>query len=241
MPKNLQAMVTRIANELDRPLSDLAVDNATTFQTEIINAIRDAISDYEAQRFFFNDSDASALIPHPSIALVAGTEYYNFPTDAVGGTKLLEPHRDGVRVNSNGRWNYVQPVAWDEIEREQYEVTPTYKSWPRLYAIRNERIRVYPVPDQAYTLRLPGVVEFEEVSALTGGDGSDTKAVNPWLNVAEIMIRCNAKARLCRHVLYQPELIPNFERDEQMVFLGLQQQTNKSQSYKRIGSAWNQP
>ena len=61
-------------------------------------------------------------------------------------------------------------------------------------AVFDESLRLYPVPDAIYTIRLAGVF----VAAAPATDG---ETGNPWMTTAERLIRSRAKLELAIHVL----------------------------------------
>lgn len=173
MANDYAAMQARIADGVDD----------TDLTSQIKNAIQDAIKRYRGMRFWFNQVVGS------SFAVASAAEYVA-PALAVANIAVTEPLDtvDLLVIDDGTGANYreVVPVDNSYINAAQ---TGTVSGRPRHYALiadsAGTRIRFYPIPDQAYTAKLSGVIRFETLSA----DG-DT---NPWVVDAETMIRQAAK------------------------------------------------
>lgn len=159
-------MQTRIADELAR--SDLT--------SQIKLAILSAVSHYEGNRFWFNEGQATA-------STTDGTEYYAVPSDFQSVDSLR------ITVNGTTYTLEVRPWAWmDEVQSNAL-----YKGQPVYYAIYAEQLRLYPIPDATYTLKLSYLKSFTTLSA----DG-DT---NAWMVEGERLIRMRAKWDLFSNVI----------------------------------------
>lgn len=160
-------MIDRISDELQRP--DLTAQIRTSIKT--------AIDHYQTERFDWLEKRATAVT-------VANQALYSTPTDL----RLI----DVLKVTVNG---YDYPL----LERnwrwmEEVDVSPTvYTGAPTDWAYFDEQLRLYPVPDNAYTLTMSYIQKLDDVSA-----DSDT---NTFFTTGEQLIRCRAKWDMLTHVI----------------------------------------
>lgn len=169
----LAIMKARIADELAR-------DDLTS---QIAYAITDAITAYEDERFHFNESRATTF------PTVAGQEFYS-STDAaaIGNIQKI----DYVKVyvgNQPYDLRYERPDAMESLS-----VNGTQTGTPWAYTWYGSQFRVYPIPDQVYTVRIGASVKV-------AAPASDSEASNSWMTHAERLIRARAKLELALHVL----------------------------------------
>lgn len=165
-------MQTRIADELDR--SDLTA--------QIRKAILSAVAHYERKKFYFSETSFT-------FATVAGQEYYGTADAAAIATspslEILNGTFNGLRRELTKRpFEYI-----DEIST----IASTSRSQPFDWAYRAQQIRLYPIPDAAYTLTAFNIPRLTALSA-----DADT---NAWTNDAEELIRTHAKADLIENVI----------------------------------------
>ena len=160
-------MITRISDESLRP--DMA--------NQIKLCIQDAVAHYEVERFWFNQ------FRDRSFATVAGQEFYGAP-DHADIPHVLEFDALTLSVGST-RWplnkaGYVQIEDWN--------ADASSRGQPTHYAYWGQQIRLYPVPDNIYPVRLSGLFKLPTLVA----DGDQ----NAWTNDAEELIRNRAKSIL---------------------------------------------
>lgn len=166
-------MKTRIADELAR-------DDLTS---QIAYAITDAIAAYEDERFHFNESRATTF------PTVASQEFYG-STDAASIANIQKIDYVKVYVgNQPYDLRYERPDAMESLS-----VNGTQQGTPWAYTWYGNQIRVYPIPDQVYTIRIGASVKV-------AAPASDSEASNPWMTHAERLIRARAKLELALHVL----------------------------------------
>jgi hypothetical protein len=179
MANDLAQMRTRIVDELGQR-SDLV--------SQINYAITDAISFYQNERFIFNESRD---ITFPT---VAGQDFYGAAANAAIPTM----------------WSfdylvlYLGSIPWPIHRR-----TPEYVEFannnglvtgqPYNYAFYNKQIRLGPVPDNVYTIRVAGRITF-------AAPASDSEANNPWMVDAEKLIRSRAKYELALNVIFDSDM-----------------------------------
>jgi hypothetical protein len=160
---DLATLKSRIASELHR--SDLT--------TQIANAISDAIQHYQPRRFAFNQVRGT-------FNTVNGTEFYSDLTD-IGEI-------DCVTLTVNAR--KVPMSQWSYSEMEAVNTTTNTNGQPWAYSWYAEQIRLYPVPDDAYTVTVSYLRKIAEPAT----DATE----NEWTLEAEALIRNAAKKRICR-------------------------------------------
>jgi len=166
------AMKLRIGQEVER--SDLT-------DADLENAINAAITSYDRDRFYFNESRAYTF------DTVASQDIYTeADQEAIG--RLVKVDYLFVLIGDNPvRLVYRDPesVEWTNM------ATTISEGQPGWYTLYNESIRLYPIPSDVFTVRLAGV--FRPAAPAT-----DVETLNPWMMVskAERMIRQRAKAFL---------------------------------------------
>lgn len=200
----LAVMKARIESEVRR----------TNVSTQIANAITTAIEAYQTERFGFAETRAM------SFATVADQEFYDSDDDADLGklTKI-----DYVIFYQGDTEFPLIAKSPDFLERLSNNGTNT--GAPSCYAWYGNQLRLGPVPDQAYTVRIGGEWTI-------AAPASDAEASNPWMTTAERLIRCRAKYELYEHVLLIPELAAKFHPDNEAgptyeAFAQLRRRTNK--------------
>jgi hypothetical protein len=158
-------MVERIRVDLDR---------GTDFDTRIKRAIVDAIVFYRSNRLGFNTKRARALI-------TSGMETVSLPTDWI--------ESDFMRLEDDGdRMPFIE-VGFEEIEG--YRESDDDRGMPQYYAIQHREMRLYPIPDQSYSLVFSFQYELKDIS-LSQSDNH----TNAWLTEADQLIYYRAKGDL---------------------------------------------
>ena len=160
-------IITRIGDESLR--SDMA--------NQIKLCIQDAIAHYEVDRFWFNQFRDRVF------TTVADQEFYG-ETDLSDIPNILELDAVTLTVGST-RWP-VTKAGYVEIEA--WNVDAGSRGQPTHYSYWGQQIRLYPVPDATYQVRLSGLFKLPALVA-------DTDA-NAWTNEAEDLVRHRAKSIL---------------------------------------------
>ena len=178
MAGDLQTMIARIASEIAR--SDLST-------TQIPNAINDAISAYQSERFAFSEVPADGS---QTFLTVAGRSIYTSADNANLGSLMKIDH-----VNINIGTATIFQLKRDDPERLilYNQQNPTMVGQPSWYAYENGELIISAVPDQAYLITLALFMTI-------AGPATPTEANNPWMTTAEKLIRCRAKFELATHV-----------------------------------------
>jgi len=179
-------MQTRIADELHR--SDLT--------SQIKLSIQDAIEHYQEERFWFNEDRSTTF------STVDGQEFYTV-TDAANIPLISEI--DTARITITTNWNY--PLSARTYEQiDMWQSNDNFKAHPTDYARYNKTLRLYPIPNGIYTVRLSGTLIPTTVS--------DSTSTNFWFTDAERLIRSHAKWDLYMHQIYSEGDAARMERVE---------------------------
>lgn len=168
----LGAMKLRIKNEINR--SDMDDD--------IANAIADAIEAYQDERFYWNETRTITF------STVASQEFYD-ESDAAALGRLTKI--DYVAIYTGDQPYELLPIPPADIEH--FSTNGTSQGQPSWYCYYGEQLRVYPVPDAAWTMRVAGTVTV-------AAPATDGETSNAWMTKAERLIRNRAKAELYTHV-----------------------------------------
>lgn len=156
----------QVANDLRR--SNLPI--------EIAQAIKDAIADHSVERFYFNEAAIYTL------STIAGQDEYLI----MAQPPILEFIKiDWLRAQVGNTWYDVARESMDEIER-LYSVPSS--SQPYRFGYHGDTIRVFPMPDRAYPIRISGHYRMPELNI-----DSD---INDWTNAGKNLIRYSALKRL---------------------------------------------
>jgi hypothetical protein len=195
-------LITRIADDLAR--ADLT--------SQIGNAIDDAITHYQVQRFYFNVTRLATFVT------VAAQSTYTSVDDA-DVPKFIEI--DSISLSDGTSTFSLTLITPEEIEL----LLDSYASSgrPNRYSYYEESFRLYPVPDAVYTVRPSGLIEV-------AGPATDDEAGNVWMTKAFELIRCRAKVLLSGHVIIDPELASMMSVGEGQAYDKLRRQTSKKQS-----------
>lgn len=204
-------MRTRIADEL--------ANDGDISSSQINNAILSTIADYSGEPFWFNQASST-------FNTVASQENYSSSDLAAipNIIKLLS-----MRINGSGTYtSYINGIDNDAIEDVQ---DGTVRGAPQYYARFENKIRLYPIPDAAYTIRIAYITTLATLSA-----DSDT---NAWTTDAEELIRQGAKKRLAADILQSDDIANRCARMEQEAYDGLRMENRnrRSQQFLRTDIA----
>src|SRR5690606_19458422 len=130
-------MKHRIAEELRR----------TTLSGQITNAIKSAIAGYENRRFFFNEYA-------DTIITTGGTDSVALPDD------LLKI--DAARLSYGSRPRRLRQVTQGEMSARR---DPNVTGVPVEFAVRQQGMALYPVPDAAYSIEIEYVRKLPDLAS----------------------------------------------------------------------------
>lgn len=174
----LAIMKSRIATELRR----------TNLTSQIASAITSAIGAYDHERFYTNESRENTF------TTVASQEFYT-SSDAAFIGLLTKIDYVFLFINDTPFELFAQTPRITEDASTNATATGT----PEVYSWYDEKLRLYPVPADAWTIRVGGVLA-------TAAPASDSETGNFWMTTAERLIRSRAKQELALHVLYDDML-----------------------------------
>lgn len=158
------AMQDRIADELAR--SDLT--------SQIQKAIISSINYYQRERFYFNESRAITL------STSNGQEFYGSADNAnIPGLSQI----DDLLITVNSTRYPLTRRSWEYLEF--VSATTSDEGAPQDYGYYAQQIRLYPIPDTAYTILISGLPRMTTLSST-----SDT---NAWMTDGEYLIRSRAE------------------------------------------------
>lgn len=178
----LAVMKARIASELRRP----------NIATQIADAIKTAIAQLEAERFYFNESREFTF---PTVEL---QEFYG-AADSALIPRILKFDYVKLLVDTA-----VYGLTTEVPERMEYlSQSGTQTGQPLVYCWYGSKIRLYPVPPDAWTIRIGALVKMP-------APATDVEEDNPWMVEAEKLVRCCAKYELYENVTLEVEKAATF-------------------------------
>lgn len=175
------AMKTEIIDDMER---DASADGA-----RVLSAISSAIKFYQPKRFFFNESRSVTF------NTVASTDTYDFGAGQEVTTEFYKI--DGIYVTESGNIHELSVRDYRDLEILIDSNANEGRPWS--YSYINRALRLYPVPDAIYSVRVVGHVKAAEPE-------TDNEAGNVWFTEAYELIRCRSKAYLYTHVFPKPEM-----------------------------------
>ncbi len=202
----LGTMKERISQETRRKAYD---DAGTRYQTAVDDAISTAIQAYQDERFYFNESR------DVTFSTVNAQEFYD-SDDQSDLANLIKI--DYVKLHVDNTTFDLMPDYPSEIESASTNATATGQ--PGWYLWYNQQIRLYPIPNDAWTVRVAGVYTYAEPAA-------DDTANNFWMTVGERLIRSRAKYELALHVLRDVELAQTMASAVTEALSQMKSRTNK--------------
>lgn len=198
--KSLQTMIARIVGELGQR-SDLAPGGA--YPTVITDAIFDAVTIYQKERFRFNE--LSPLTPFV-INTVQGQNVYGAPDDARIPLLMKIDWINYLLGNTPCRLERVFPEdVYLAVIPGQQAGPPTSWAWD------GQNIVIYPAPPAAsYPLTIGGylAVAGPTIATIT------TDITNPWMNDAEMLIRSRAKYEIALNFTRNAKMVSDMSPDE---------------------------
>lgn len=177
MADTLQDIWTKLQNELDR------ADSTTLgfIKSEVISAIQHL----SVERFPWNERKFA------SFNTVAGTQDYALPTTDSAAVAIRVIEIDSLTVTISNHANVLDKVSIQTIE--EWTNNSTHRSHPYCYAVYNQRIWLYPIPNGTYAINGKGLVDINNLTSASAGSGT-----NAWLEEknGEELVRTLARAKL---------------------------------------------
>ena len=195
--KTLTDMINRIVGELGQR-TDLAPGGA--YPTVITNAISDAITIYQKERFRFNE--LSPLTPF-IVNTVVGQNHYSAADDARIPLLYKIDYINYLLGNMPERMERVFP------EDVYLATIPGQQAGPpQTFAWDSNVIVIYPPPSTILPLTIGGYL------AVAAPSDPVTDTTNPWMNDAERLIRSRAKYEIALHFTRNDKMIAAMSPDE---------------------------
>lgn len=185
----LGTLKTLIASDLERTLTDTShASTSRTWDNEISVAILDAVKLYKSKHWWFlQEPTATAQTSTCSTT----TSYVSEPTGLI--------QLDSLRVTANSQRYEVKPVSFSEME-SLHDGATTDTGQPYMYTRYGARVRLYPSPDQAYTLTWSGL--YDQASLTSDAISND------WMTHGRLVIKAMAKLILLRDYIKSYEDVP---------------------------------
>lgn len=208
MVADLSTLKSDVAGYLSR--SDLT--------SEIASEISKAIRYYQAQHFYFNETRDKTF------TTVAAQTWYSSTDDAdIGQFTSIEM----LHITVSGSRYELRPR--DIAAFEYLTDSNAASGQPYCYTHYNRQIGLYPIPDDAYTVRIVGVYMLAEPA-------TDGEANNAWMVEAGDLIQARTLRQL---YLYK---VRNFERAAAMQKLEMDELSRlRSETFRRHSTGCIEP
>lgn len=177
---SIDDLKSRIADDLVR--SDL--------NTQIVNEIYDGITKFQRRRFWFNETRDETF------STVAGQYIYGYDD--------LSTIPDFVAIDAlySTVSSYVRQLrAVPPEELETLGGTNAMTGEPTSWCYFAQSIRLYPVPNGVYSMRIQGHIRKTPPTNVTDS------AYNVWTYEAFELLRCYAKRQIAMHTLRDMEMV----------------------------------
>jgi hypothetical protein len=212
MADDLQSIEAHIADDIQR----------TDLTSEIADCVQAAIKHYQMRRWYFNEQRASVF------NTVAGQEFYT-SVDFADIPNYLK--RDTVMITTGGTSRFeLKERTWEWIDN--VAVNTLSQGQPTDYGYYNQQMRFYPIPDQAYPIRVSGILRLATLV-----NPADT---NAWVNTAdaEPLIRAHAKWDLANNVIFDDDLASRCEKMTNICLNRLNAETRRRLGTGRVTPSW---
>lgn len=202
--------------DLKARIADEIADS--TLSSQIVLAIETAIAFYERKEFYFNTKTGT-------FSTVADQEYYGTAANSDIPSLIIVK---SMTVTDSG---YKSPVLSASFNDMDYSQTGLFTGLPRAFAYFNKQIRLYPIPDDAYTVTMAYVYRLTALSA--------DEDENAWTEDAEELIRQRAKAIIAGDVLRDVDMYQAAKEMERDAFEALLKETRSRRSNSRLRTELN--
>lgn len=189
-------LINRVLRDLNRTGQG---DMTATAQDEIISAI----DHYQRETWHFTEKRAT-------LDTVDGQEFYGLPTDF--------ERMDSLVIDVNNYSYRLNERTYDTLE-DWFVRSDTYTGYPTDFAVYDEQIRLYPVPNGAYQMTLSYIQDLTQLSTSTDS--------NAWTTTAEELIRRRACKNIAAGVLHDLDKAQTYDGLERSAYLALRSNTNQ--------------
>lgn len=188
---NFGRMKTVIEREMKR--GELSADAAA-----VSSAIIQSVGLWSQRRFHWNefrDETHTTTADDPYLSITA---------------TLVITKLDSVRLTIANRDYPLIQADWSKIEALD---SSQWSGFPELWTWYAKQIRLYPIPNDTYTVKLSGTRFLTEISA-----NASNSATNAWMTDGEVIVRLTAKAFLWRDELRRPDMADYFFRESERIY-----------------------
>lgn len=200
-------------SELKSDIADDVDDTTNEYGAQIAAAVLGAIRYCERKKFYFNETREKTFNTVVSQVWYGASDLADIPT-------LV--HIQRAYITMNGMISDLRPMS--PVDMEILSDNSAAQGEPYAYCYYGQRIRIYPIPDAVYEVRLQlGPYRLTPLS-----DGDDT---NVWTTEAYDMVKARAKYILYKNTLKDPALAAEALNDYQDQFNAL-----KAETSNRIGT-----
>tara|TARA_R110000868_G_scaffold327356_2_gene588351 strand:+ start:479 stop:1132 length:654 start_codon:yes stop_codon:yes gene_type:complete len=211
-------MQTRIASDLERTLADTSFASRT-WADEIKGAINDAIKLYRSKSWWFLQ-EPNTVSGSKTSTTTASNSYV---ADVTGLVQLVS-----LRITVSSQTFMLTPITIQEMESRHDGTTST--NAPYEYCRYGSRVRLYPTPDDTYTLTWTGT--FEEGSLSADADTND------WMTHGELVVRAMAKLILLRDYIKSYDDMQAAASAVQVAEAALDREHAKRTATRRMQARW---
>ena len=202
--------------DIKADLSDDIDDPNNEYGSQIASAVLAAIRYCERTQFYFNETREKTF------NTVIGQQWYD-ENDLADIKTLIRIHRAYVTVLGNT--TDLLLISPDEIEVLSDNTAATGE--PYGYCVFGQRLRLYPIPNAAYQVRLQ-LAPYR--LTMPSADGDQTV----WTTEAYDMIKARAKYILAKNTLKDPAIAAEALNDFQDQFQALKAETSSRLGTGRI-------
>lgn len=156
----------------------------SSFDARIQSALISAIRFYRAHRFGFNSKRKTMVLASEFTSLTA-----NFM------------EMDYAKLELTGRLKPLYERTYTWINDRM--IDPSLSSEPLYFAIQNRNLRVFPPPDQSYSVQIHYLYDLSDISAST----SDTATTNAWFDEGYELIRLHASVEVLEMYIDGPDAL----------------------------------
>src|ERR1041384_1117477 len=165
------------------------INRSTDFDARIQEAIVNAIKFYRARRYGFNTKRST---------IVLAGEFTSLSTD------FIEMDYAKLEVGSRLKPLVERTYTWIN----EAKTDASFSSEPVWFGLQERLLRVYPSPDQSYSVQLHYLYDLTGISLST----SDTTTSNAWLDEGYEVIRLHATVEVLEMYIDGPEATAKADR-----------------------------